>query len=73
MKAYSHIIIFICCICKYMSVDIMPELKRYILNFGYRIILPTIKFLPINFDSGCNYLNVNLDKDGYLVKYLNNF
>ena len=35
MKAYSLIIIFVCCICKHTSVDIMPELKRNILNFGY--------------------------------------
>ena len=34
MKAYSFIIIFICCIYKYTSADIMPELKRNILNFG---------------------------------------
>ena len=37
MKAYLGIVIFISCICKYTSVDIMPELKRNILNFGYRI------------------------------------
>ena len=37
MKAYLLIIIFICCICKYTSVDIMPECKRNILNSGYRI------------------------------------
>ena len=36
---YSLIIIFIsvCCICKYTSVDIVPEVKRNILNFGYEI------------------------------------
>ena len=37
MKAFSLIVIFTCCICEYTSVDIMPELKRNILNFGYRI------------------------------------
>ena len=37
MKAHSLKIIFICCICKYTSVDIMPELKRNILNFDYGI------------------------------------
>ena len=37
MKAYSLIVIFICCICEYTAVAIMPELKRNILNFGYRI------------------------------------
>ena len=38
MKAYSllAIFIFIYCIYKYTSVEIMPELKRNILNFGYR-------------------------------------
>ena len=35
MKAYSLIVIFICCIYEYTSIDIMPELKRNILNFGY--------------------------------------
>ena len=34
MKAYSLIIIFLCCICKYPSVDIMSEIKRNILKFG---------------------------------------
>ena len=85
MKAYSLIIIFICCICKYTSVDIMPELKNNILNFVYEInfkyegmlshsfdrfyvvtkfILQTIediKLSPINFDSECKYLNIDLD------------
>ena len=28
MKAYSLIVIFICCIYKYTSVDIMPEPKK---------------------------------------------
>ena len=37
IKAYSLIVIFICCICEYTSGDIMPELKRNILNIGYRI------------------------------------
>ena len=37
MKAYSLIIIFVCCVYKYTSVDIMPELNKHILNFGYRI------------------------------------
>ena len=37
MKAFSLIVIFICCLCKYISVDIMPNLKRNILNFGYGI------------------------------------
>ena len=37
MKVYSLIAILICCVCEYTSVDIMPELKRNILNFGYGI------------------------------------
>ena len=39
MKANSLIVIFIYCIYDYTSVDIMPELKRNILNFGYGINL----------------------------------
>ena len=86
MQAYSLVVIFVCYIHEYTSVDIMPELKRNILNFGYGInfkyegklshsfdrfyiatkfILPTIrdlKFLLIEFDSTCNYLNVDLDR-----------
>ena len=38
MKAYSAIvIIFMYCICRYTSIEIMPELKKNILNFGYGI------------------------------------
>ena len=37
MKAYSIIIIFICYICGYTLVDIISDLKRNILNFGYGI------------------------------------
>ena len=38
MKAYSLIIvILIYCICKYPSIEIKPELKKNILNFGYGI------------------------------------
>ena len=37
MKVYTLIFILICCGCEYTLVDIMPELKRNILNFGYRI------------------------------------
>ena len=40
MKAYSLIvIIFLCYICKYTSVEIMPEVEKNILNFGYGINL----------------------------------
>ena len=34
MKAYSFIVIFVCHTCRYTLVDIMPEVKRNILNFG---------------------------------------
>ena len=40
-----------------------------------KYILPTIedvKFLPINCDSDCNYLNVNLDKNRYPVQHHTN-
>ena len=37
MNAYSLIIILICCICRYTSVDIMAEFKRNFLNFRYGI------------------------------------
>ena len=39
MKAYSllAIFVFIYCVCKYTSVEIIHELKTNILNFGYRI------------------------------------
>ena len=51
MKAYSLIIIiFICCICKYTSVEIMPELKRNILNFGYGIHFKYEGMLVCSFD-----------------------
>ena len=39
MKAYSllFIVIFTCCICRYASVKIKPELKKNILKLGYAI------------------------------------
>ena len=37
MKSYSLIIIIICCICRYTSIGIKPELKWNIFNFGYEI------------------------------------
>ena len=37
MKTYSLILIIIHYICKYASVEIKPELKKSILNFGYGI------------------------------------
>ena len=52
MKAYSLIIIFICmcCICNYSSVEIKPELKKSILNFGYRINFKSEGMLAHSFD-----------------------
>ena len=50
MKVYSLIVIFICCICEYTSVDIMPELKRNMLNFGYRINFKYEGMLSHSFD-----------------------
>ena len=37
MRAYSRIIIFICCSSRYTSVEIKPELKKNIFKFGYGI------------------------------------
>ena len=39
MRANSLIVIFVftCCFCRYTSVEIMPDLQKNILNFGYRI------------------------------------
>ena len=50
MKAYSLKIIFVCSIFKYSSVDIMPELKRNILNFGYGINFKNRGILSPSFD-----------------------
>ena len=74
----------------------MPELKRNILNFGYRInfkyermlahsfdrfyvvtkfILPTMEYLrfwPIKFDSTCNYLNVDLNRNHFPTQFILN-
>ena len=38
------------CICKYTSVEIMPELKRNILNFGYGINFEYERMLAHSFD-----------------------
>ena len=53
MTAYSLIIIFACYICRYNSVDIMPELKRIILNFGYGINFTYEGMLLNSFDRCC--------------------
>ena len=75
----------------------MPELKRNMLNFGYRInfkyegilahsfgrfyrvmkfVLPTMKdlnFSPIEFDSTCIYLNVDVDRKHFPTQFISNF
>ena len=52
MKAYSLLVIFIfvCCICKYNLVEIMPELKRNVLNFGYGINFKYVGMLAHSLD-----------------------
>ena len=77
MKACSLIVIFIfmCCVCKYTSVEIMPEHKRNILNFGYRINVKysLIDFMWLqNFDDKCDYLNEDLSKHHNWGEYINN-
>ena len=40
-----------------------------------KFILPTmkdVKILPIDFDSECNYLKVDLDRHRHLAQYFNN-
>ena len=41
MKAYSLLVIsvFTCCVCKYTLVEIMPKLKKHILNLAMELIL----------------------------------
>ena len=53
IKACSLIvIIFACCVCRYTSVEIMPELKKKknILNFGYGINFKNEGMLAHSFD-----------------------
>ena len=52
MKAYSFIVIFIfmCCFCIYTLVEIMPELKKNISNFGYGINFKYEGMLAHSFD-----------------------
>ena len=51
MKAFSFIfIIFTCCICKHASVEIMPELKKNTLDFGYGINFKYGGMLAHSFD-----------------------
>ena len=49
MKAYSLIIIFICCVCRYTLADIMPNSKD-ILHFGYGINFKYEGMLSHSFD-----------------------
>ena len=61
MKAYSIIIIIIisvCYICRYSSVEIMKELKKNILKFGYAINFMHEGMLVHSFDRF--YLVTNL-------------
>ena len=97
MKAYSLLAVFVCCICKYTLIDIMPELKRYVLNSGYRInfkyegmlahsfdrfyvvmkyvllTMEALKFSPIEFDSTCNYLNVDANRKHFPTQFILQF
>ena len=52
MKAYSLTVIFIfmCCLCEYTLVEIMPELKKNILNSGYGINFKYEGILAHSFD-----------------------
>ena len=50
MKAYSLFIYIICCIYKYTSIDIKPELKKNILKFGYGINYKYEGILAHSFD-----------------------
>ena len=50
MKAYSLVFIIICCICEYTSVDIMPELKINILNYGHGMNFKYEGMLSHSFD-----------------------
>ena len=52
MKTYSLLVIFIfmCCFCKYTLAEIMPDLKKNILNFGYGINFKYEGMLACSFD-----------------------
>ena len=73
MKANSLIIIFVSCIGKYTSLDILPELKRNVLNFGYGINLKYEGMLSYSFGRfyvvtkfilpTISYLNVDLRRE----------
>ena len=50
MKIYSFILFTICCIYKYISIEIRPEFKNNILIFGYRIYFKCEGMLVHSFD-----------------------
>ena len=52
MKAYSLTVVFIfaCCFCEYTLVEIMPEIRKNILNFGYRVNFEYKGILEHSFD-----------------------
>ena len=52
MKACSLIIIliFTCYFCQYTFIELIPELKKYIINFGYRINFKYEGMLAHSFD-----------------------
>ena len=50
MKAYSLFSYIICCIYRYTSIEIKPELKKNILKFGYGINYKYEGMLAHSFD-----------------------
>ena len=50
MKAYSPIIISICCICRHTLFEIKPELQKNILKLGYGINYKYEGMLAYSFD-----------------------
>ena len=90
------ILILFSCVCEYTSVDIILELKKNILKFGYsinykyegmlshsfnrfhvvtKLVLPRIedlKFITIQFDSSCKYLDTGKGKSEYSFDYIPN-
>ena len=50
MKAYSLFVYTICCIQRYISIKVTPELKKNILKFGYGINYKYEGMLAHSFD-----------------------
>ena len=50
MKAYSLLVYIICCIYRYTSIEIKPELKKNILKFGYGINYKYEEMLTHSYD-----------------------